>query len=483
MPLGMMMSDASTEPVETEIAEPAGEDLRGAIASLAKRATDIGLDVANVNGALLDASSKADGHGALFSSITGSARDIVRRNEQIAASAARNGEIAISARENLDAASAKIEESLTQISSVDAAAERITGEVEEFATAMKNIARFAHSIAGVAKQTSLLAINASIEAARAGDVGRGFAVVANEVRALSQKTTDAAMTIQSTLKDIDAKLESLTKAGEDTGAAAQSARGISSDLRATFADMALAFREMVDRTESTVQETRATNELCAAFLPELESAVGDVADVETSLRAAADGLDKAVGKTERMIQAAAASGVDLPDARWIEVAQASAGVIGKLFAGAIEKGRLTESQLFDENYEPIPGTDPEQMSTSFVEFTDNVLPAVQEAVLSSSDDIVFCAAVDRNGYLPTHNLKFSQPQRPDDPAWNAANARNRRIFDDRTGLAAGRSEEPFLLQTYRRDMGGGSFIMMKDISAPIRVNGRHWGGLRVAVKA
>jgi methyl-accepting chemotaxis protein len=92
---------------------------------------------------------------------------------------------------------------------------------------------------------------------------------------------------------------------------------------------------------------------------------------------------------------------------------------------------------------------------------------------------VFCAAVDRNGYLPTHNRKFSQPQGVD-PVWNAAHCRNRRIFNDRTGLAAGRNTHRFLLQTYRRDMGGGNFKLMKDLSAPIVVSGRHWGGLRLA---
>ncbi len=85
--------------------------------------------------------------------------------------------------------------------------------------------------------------------------------------------------------------------------------------------------------------------------------------------------------------------------------------------------------------------------------------------------------------MPTHNRKFSQPQRPGDVDWNTANCRNRRIFNDRVGLAAGRNTEPFLLQTYRRDMGGGQFVMMKDISAPITVNGRHWGGLRLAIRA
>ncbi len=104
---------------------------------------------------------------------------------------------------------------------------------------------------------------------------------------------------------------------------------------------------------------------------------------------------------------------------------------------------------------------------------------MQEAALTLDQRVVFCAGVDRNGYLPTHNRKFSAPQGAD-PVWNAANARNRRIFDDRVGLKAGRSTAPFLLQVYRRDMGGGEFRMMKDLSAPIRVKGRHWGGLRLA---
>ena len=94
--------------------------------------------------------------------------------------------------------------------------------------------------------------------------------------------------------------------------------------------------------------------------------------------------------------------------------------------------------------------------------------------------MVFCIAVDRNGYVPTHNKKYCQPQRPGDLVWNTANSRYRRIFNDRTGLASARNQRPFLLQTYRRDMGGGKFVLLKEASAPIVVGGRHWGGLRLA---
>ncbi len=70
-----------------------------------------------------------------------------------------------------------------------------------------------------------------------------------------------------------------------------------------------------------------------------------------------------------------------------------------------------------------------------------------------------------------------------DPIWNAANGRNRRIYKDKTATAVSKSTRPFLLQTYRRDMGGGVFALMKDASAPIRVEGRLWGGLRVCYRA
>jgi methyl-accepting chemotaxis protein len=56
------------------------------------------------------------------------------------------------------------------------------------------------------------------------------------------------------------------------------------------------------------------------------------------------------------------------------------------------------------------------------------------------------------------------------------------MFNDRTGLAAGMNTKRFLLQTYRRDMGGGAFVLMKDASAPVIVAGRHWGGVRIGYR-
>jgi methyl-accepting chemotaxis protein len=177
----------------------------------------------------------------------------------------------------------------------------------------------------------------------------------------------------------------------------------------------------------------------------------------------------------------AESGCQTADTHLIELAQETAARVGTLFEQAVRRGEIDIEDLFDCTYEPIPDTDPEQYETPYLALCDRVLPSIQEPILAVDPRIAFCAAVDINGYLPTHNVKYSQPQ-SDDPVWNAANCRNRRIFDDRTGLGAGRNERSFLLQTYRRDMGGGTFVLMKDISAPIMVAGRHWGGFRIGAK-
>ncbi len=162
--------------------------------------------------------------------------------------------------------------------------------------------------------------------------------------------------------------------------------------------------------------------------------------------------------------------------------QAAARDIEGAFKTALKSGRITEAALFDESYRPIPDTNPPQVLTAFTDFTDSVLPAIQERTMQQDPSIVFCAALDRNAYLPTHNTPYSKPQKPGDVAWNMANSRNRRIFDDRAGLLAAHNRSPAFFQTYDRDMGGGRIVFLKEVDVPITVNNRHWGNLRLAYK-
>jgi methyl-accepting chemotaxis protein len=166
----------------------------------------------------------------------------------------------------------------------------------------------------------------------------------------------------------------------------------------------------------------------------------------------------------------------------ILLAQETARQVELLIERAIADGSVSRDTVFDTDYRPLPGTNPVQYSTAYLPVFERLLPAILESVLASDPKMALCLPIDRNGYVPVHNRIYSQPQRPDDPVWNAANARNKRIFDDRAGITAARSTRPFVVQAYARDMGGGKIVLMQEVDAPIRVLGRHWGGLRIAYR-
>jgi methyl-accepting chemotaxis protein len=163
-------------------------------------------------------------------------------------------------------------------------------------------------------------------------------------------------------------------------------------------------------------------------------------------------------------------------------AMEAGAALKKIFEGGIDSGAISIEDMFDTNYVEIQGSNPVQYRTKILDWADRALPAFQEAFLAKDKRMAFCAMIDTNGYLPVHNKIYSHPQRPGDVTWNTANSRNRRIFNDAAGLAAGRNQRAYLIQSYARDMGNGNMVMMREIDVPIRVKGRHWGGFRTAYK-
>jgi methyl-accepting chemotaxis protein len=163
-------------------------------------------------------------------------------------------------------------------------------------------------------------------------------------------------------------------------------------------------------------------------------------------------------------------------------AMEAGAALKKIFEGGIDSGAISIEDMFDTNYVEIPGTNPVQYRTKILDWADRALPPFQEAFLAKDTRMAFCAMIDTNGYLPVHNKIYSHPQRPGDVTWNTANSRNRRIFNDAAGLAAGRNQRAYLIQSYARDMGNGNMVMMREIDVPICVKGRHWGGFRTAYR-
>ncbi len=172
-------------------------------------------------------------------------------------------------------------------------------------------------------------------------------------------------------------------------------------------------------------------------------------------------------------------GVDIP---YIEFVKEIAAMVSNAYENALSAGRITLEALFDDDYMPIAGSDPVQFTTRFLGLCDELLPPIIDKALGVLPGIVACAAIDRNGYIPCNNAVYSKPQRPDDPAWNNANCRNRRKFLDRVSISSASNTKPIILQSYLREMGGGAYFLMKDASTPIMVRGRHWGNQRLAYR-
>ena len=169
------------------------------------------------------------------------------------------------------------------------------------------------------------------------------------------------------------------------------------------------------------------------------------------------------------------------DQFYIKLAKETAHQVEQAFEAELTKGSMTLDDLFDRDYRPIANTNPQQVTTRFLEMAERVLPPIQEATLQKDAKIVFGLAVNQDGYVSAHMASCSKPQGPD-PVWNFANCRNRRIFNNRAELASVTHTKDHLLQTYIRDMGGGNVSLLKDASVPICIRGRHWGGFRLGYK-
>ncbi|MBK8084468.1 MAG: methyl-accepting chemotaxis protein [Devosia sp.] len=458
------------------------------LGEIAARIGGLGVEIADLSGLVGDlaaiGATQAKAAGAAMSA----ARSMRATSTSLSASMQHARDAAAHTREVLSQSAGEIgsvvERTASTLKTLSDGAVDIRTSLGSVEATLRNVQAASSAIQKVAQETKLLALNASVEAARAGDAGRGFAVIAVAVKDLADQVRNFSAQNQANLVELTETLTSLLRVATTNADAAHAAMdeaqaaGRTSDTLHRLVESA---GGLADDIDAMTQPVERTIDAVAGMQTELEQLVDTVGDAQAKLGTAAKRSESILEISEDSLRLVAESGVETPDTPIIALCRDKAAIVGALFERAITDGQLTMAQLFDEHYRPVPGSDPAQVTTECLAFTDRYLPAIQEPVLGFDRRITFCAAVDRNGYLPTHNLVYSKPQ-GDDPVWNAANCRNHRIFNDRTGLAAGRNTRPFLLQTYRRDMGGGVFALMKDCSAPIFVRGRHWGGLRIAFK-
>ena len=423
-------------------------DLDAAIRSISHQASTIGRESAEVRG-LLDDTTRVSERGMLaLAALTTQVKDI-------------NG-----AQASISAVSTT---GLGAVERVRVAVEGVGREVGAVVSTLRDVALAAESITQIALQTRLVAFNASVEAKRAGDAGRGFGVVADAVKDLAGKVESSSKEIMRTVGELDKRVDTLARQIRFDSSQAQQG-----EFHRALADVQGAVTSIIAAAGQSLS-------ICGGLDSQMAAISAEMGQTGRALGAAMKRSETLLDVSECLIELVAQCGIQTEDTPYIDAAVETASQIGSLLEDALQGGVISLANLFDEAYVPIPKTNPAQHTARFIGLADRLFPAVQEPLLSLSPKVVFCIAVDRNGYVATHNKKYNQPQRGD-LAWDSANSRYRRIFNDRTGLASARNQRPFLLQTYRRDMGGGSFVVMKEVAAPITVNGRHWGGLRLAFK-
>lgn len=452
-----------------------------------------------------------------------------------------------------------------------AAAQEARANVDRLRESSAAIGNVVNLIAQIARQTTLLALNSTIEAARAGAAGKGFAVVATEVKALAVQTqgateeiskkidalqrdaagsADAVHRISQAIEAIRpvfdtvngavaeqnattsevsgnatsasqfiisvgesaAEIDAATKAaethGENVASAGKAVTTFAQKLKSRCAVL-LRQSEQDDRRKTERLPCHLKFKTPRGVLPVYEIAMDGVliggADASRlAAQAIIDGTLEDVGACRLRVVEQAKAGArtqfvnpnaalreKIEDKLWsihdentefVTRAMEAGTALTRIFEQAIARGEVRMEDLFDTDYAEIAGTNPQQYRTKYLDWADRALPPFQEAFLAKEPRMAFCAMVDRNGFLPVHNKIYSHPQRPGDTAWNTANSRNRRIFNDPAGLAAAHNLRSYLIQSYARDMGNGNTVMMREIDVPIRVQGRHWGGFRTAYK-
>lgn len=458
------------------------------LGDIGDRAGRLGVEIADVSGLVSDLSALAEQQSRQAASVVSAAREMAQTSAQLSQTMTVSRNAAADTRQVLDqsaaAVSAVVERTTATMTALSDGALTFRATLDGVSGTVKNVQAASAAIGQIARETKLLALNASVEAARAGEAGRGFAIIANAVKSLADQIHEFSSQTTSHLGTLTQALADLGVRAQGNAEAAQAAIADSSaaaEATATLNRLVGAVDVLVNDIAAMSQPVERNMANFEVMQDELNALVEGTETCRGHLKQAEARTQSILGISEDFMLFLVQSGVETADTPFIELAQSKAAEISELFTQAVARGEISVADLFDEAYREVPGSDPKQVLTRFTAFTDKYLPDIQEPVLTFDKRVAFCAAVDRNGYLPTHNRVYSHKQGKD-PVWNAANCRNRRIFADRTGLSAGRSTKPFLLQTYRRDMGGGQFALMKDCSAPIFVNGRHWGGLRVAFK-
>lgn len=383
------------------------------------------------------------------------------------------------ATDRLEEGTRLIQSSLGQINGllelVDALGQHVTG----FSAAMEQVRRSAKDIEDIAETTNILALNATIEAMRAGEAGRTFAVVASEVKSLASDTRNATDEIAATIDTLGEEAGVVIGRIEEGSKASSEAKTSVARIENTIASVGELVGE-VDRQNDVIARSTGT----------IGGHVAAVQDVLTSFDKAAQGNENQLRGAHRrmeeleltasgMFDAIVHAGLSPDDSAMVERAQAIAARIVERTETALANGELTEAALFDTDYAPVEGTNPQLFRTGLSDWADEHWRPVLDEVKASDDRVLAAACTDMNGFLPTHLSEFSRTP-TGDLAHDTEHCRNGRIILDPIDKRAKESSAPYMMAAYRQEGDGEQYVVVRNVYVPLTIAGRQWGHMELA---
>ena len=355
--------------------------------------------------------------------------------------------------------------------------DQLRSQVQSIATAMLQLGNDSQKIGGIVEiideisdQTNLLALNAAIEAAGAGEAGRRFAIVAKEVKRLAERTVDATKQIKGLIEEIQRATNSTIMVTEEGTKRVDAASTLVDKVHVSFGDII----KVVNDTSQAAKEISFSTRQQTAACEQMAETMNEVRDVARQVADCAAETERAIGELTSLTEDLGHLMEEEIQSKGKNAAFTGSRLMERVLSSAVDSGRFSVDELFDENYVPIPGTEPQKYHTKYDTYLDETIQHLEDEFLENDSQVVFAVLVDRNGYLPTHNSKYSLTLTGDREKDKLGN-RTKRIFDDKVGLTAAQNVKEVLVQVYYRDTGE----KIWDISVPVYVRGKHWGAFRI----